>query len=610
MLLSTVLLAVSAIAVTAAAKGEPKAPSSGRLQVPGQEREVTILQLAPLLSPYRKASLPKLGRILNNYRWEEDDAPSRWRLEPSLTYILPWAQAEFSQESQAPAQIDAVIELLQRIAGEAIMQQDGAWINPIDDRLMLAFDKATVARLRSAVDDMKRILAPSVRVHYTLYEGEIRLLQKQRGSTGNAWFEQQLQALSKAGSIRVLHHTSSLARVGDQMQLGEFDRASFVGDVEVEVAHKAGIADPQTQSLSLGHGLGFVVWQIPGSEELSVCGVWTRRTLHDGFRRRAMQVAKTRALELPRIDQSQRLFSLRTASGGFHHLATIREHGRELHAVMYVELLEQRPKRIPTTSDAVLEFVPLNLLDSFALRGEPEEPGQEEEKEEISFGPKFGGAAMPTDVLVASIQNLLGDQADEGLKLWGLGSQLAILGKPELVARAKAIASFYAQPYRRSFRVRIGREVLSTENRAAQWQSLGQPIDIACLGGRYGYALQGYEQPSVTDYDVEIALKSTMSVPEVESFFSGVQAFVSCIPMGKQVQVDVEMLDRALIDMRNVQATAEKSGAVELPLLRETVLEQSLTLKPGTKLVLGAGVTQPIDGVLHRTRFTLELIER
>jgi hypothetical protein len=559
--------------------------------------QLAQIPVPQLLGPYERSRMPWIGLLLEQpdqeetfgRLWNAFGSPERYRANQVL-----------AREAIEPMKLDQLLEVVTSSLPVGKFDQDGAMILARGNGLLCMLDAESLKFLRQGTEMLRQSIAPRARFRYVLFESE------SAPAVGSAQAAQVQSALSqqvREGRARILYDSSAGVRVGDSVFLGEEERLSYQGDLQVEVAQEAGIGHAVAKTQELGHSLGLVSWQLPGTDEIALFGAWTHRFAEDGIQRVDLQAAKLRSMETLRIRHQQELFSLRIADGQAYVFSPSPKEQPGLRAMLVCEGLGKRPQPLACPDGRVLSTVPVEVLRSLAMRGQE---GMDN-KLGAPFGMMLPGPILPADLLYDSMMNLSGD---DQLDIMPAGAHVLLLGRPSSVAAAQKVASFYARPVQRSFSVVVQREIAPMDEPNGEYRPHGAALRLECMGGRYGFGMRGLEQQILNEYSVEIAQESVMADPQSVGVFDGVMALAAAEPVGDKVHVRVQVLDRALHELRHLPAAADKTGAVQLPIVRETLLKESHDLAPGAQIVLGGGVVRHLDGRPCRTRFTLQLLER
>jgi len=402
--------------------------------------------------------------------------------------------------------------------------------------------------------------------------------------------------------------TTGLGRAWDRHFLGRRRRLSFLMDLEVEVAQKAGIADPVVRTLILEEGLHLVAVPglVGGMELFGLCR-WQRPA----------EEPTHVALHLKR-DLSLERLPVRTVESGFatrfdEPLALVLAPGGLQEPDLRLLLLARRLDQPPAPEPGLLLF-PANPLEKTASghQGLCSDPfGSEDE----ALLPGLRGiAASPGLTRQALVTALQGIQAPEPeaqnrLDVFAQPPLIAVRGSAAGLDQARRLAGFLAQDAGRRFRVELHRERRLEGEPGGRWLPLARPPVLPCLGGRMVFAVQGREETYVKDFDVEIAQSRSESNPVVATCFTGARILVCVEPAGQGCLVRLSAEEQSLLEMRRIPAESDDFGALWAPDLREVSWRQDIHMRPGATVALGAGPVRIVAGRIHETRLRLRLEE-
>lgn len=529
-------------------------------------------------------------------------------LQNRFPYIGPVLQARFDRESRGSytgeSPIFSVGEWDRRLTGDDLVEilrgtpgtdweAEGTHIESTGDRIVIVNEQDAIDKVRAAYERILATTAPRFEIRAAVYEtespGEGGLLGKLDGKTTDALFASLEQG--KAG--RVLYKGRSVVRTGDSVRMGQSTQQQFVGDVAVEIAQEAKAGDPIVVPLDLDRSLTLRPLLAPDGDHLALIGMFQLRQVDGDVQSERVVAEGTQNVDQVRVGLGQKVFSMIVADQSGYLMAPGGAMQPGLRVLFQARRLDPRPQDL-----SELALIPTSLVASGALRVR----GNYERADSWLSTKDFSSKTL-VDYL-----EMLVPMDDGKNELQSLPEFLRVTGS--VVPDVRRIVRKMTADLSRSFVVEVRREIRPVEGGSQEWAGFGQPIRIASLAGRLGYAMTGYEQTYVGDYEVEVAQDSAIGklIPSV--CFVGIQAWTAVIPSGQQATVHLDLLDASLADWRRVPAPTDVVGDITIPKIDEAHLVRKLDLRVGESRSLGEGARRIVDGVPHRTRITVKLLER
>jgi len=527
-------------------------------------------------------------------------------LQNRFPYIGPVLRDRFDEQGggyDGPSPIFAVGEWVRRMSGEQLAEilrstpgtdweEDGVSIEFIGNRLVIVNDQVAIDKIRSTYERILAATAPRFEIRAVVYETEGQggggLRRKLDGKTTDALFA----AIEQGKAGKVLYKGRAEVRAGDSVRMGQATRQDFVGNVNVEIAQKAKAGDPIIIPLDLDRSLTLRPLLAPDGIHVALIGMFQSRQVDGDVQSERVVAEGTQNIDQVRVDLRQRVFSMIVDDQAGYLMAPGGAMQPGLEILIQLRRLDARPQSV-----ADLALIPTSLVASEALTPGKGFPFQD------SLGTKSINAKILTDYLEMLIPFDDGKSEMQSLPefLWVKGQ--AVPDVRRIVRKLTADMS-------RSFAVEIRREIRPVKGESRAWAAYGQPIFTYSLAGRLGYAMTGYEQTYVGDYNVEVAEEATIGKLQPAACFVGIQAWTAVIPSGQQAIVHLDLTDAALAEWRRVPAPTDVVGDITIPKVEEAHLMRKLDLRIGQSRSLGEGARRIIDGVPHRTRITVKLIER
>lgn len=528
-------------------------------------------------------------------------------LQNRFPFIGPVLRARFDRSSKGylgESAIFGVGEWDRRMSGDQLgeilrmtpgtdWEADGVSIEITGNRLVIVNDQDAIDKVRSAYERILAATAPRFEIRAVVYETEGQggggLPRKLDGKTTDALFA----AIEQGKAGKVLYKGRAEVRAGDSVRMGQSTKQDFVGNVNVEIAQKATAGDPIIVPLDLDRSLTLRPLLAPDGNHVALIGMFQSRQLDGDVQSERVVAEGTQNIDQVRVDLRQRVFSMIVDDQAGYLMAPGGAMQPGLEILIQLRRLDARPQSV-----ADLALIPTSLVASEALA-----PGRDLDPFPDSLGSKRINAKILTAYLemLAPLEDGKSEMQSLPEFLWAKGP--AVPDVRRIVRKMTADMS-------RSFVVEIRREIRPVEGESRAWSTYGQPVRIHSLAGRLGYAMTGYEQTYVGDYEVEVAQEAVIGKLQPAACFVGIQAWTAVIPSGQQAIVHLDLRDASLADWRRVPAPTDVVGDITIPKIEEAHLKRKLDLRIGQSRSLGEGARRIIDGVPHRTRITVKLIER
>lgn len=483
------LIPLALMAGISAALPQSPPPDTG-LRTRAQDRVLRVLPIRDVLGTTRAPRPPRLGTLL--------------RAQPSTTELLESWDGPRSLVSPNDFR-----NLVEQLLPEAARAASDVQILDRGGNLIVTGPPEVVERIVQVARSAAAALVRNVEVQAALYPLPERELPVVAGAAELADITKDLQPLWRA---------RALTRAGNPVALANERLTPYLADVEVEVASRAQIGDPQIWTLFEGVRLVVQPHVLAGSDDVVLmcqAAVGERRSeLHT----LATGVDGLPTLDVPDLDVLFGAFSGRVPDGGA--LLVSCRSARELGGD-FLLVVSARQRRAPVGAAEGVGYFPITALVSPSLRFEPRVVHPDSDAGSRALGVVFEPAPS-SDVGLArgDMTNLLQDLVGAGERAGSLvdriGGHVVVRDSPEFVRAAGAVI---AELEKRSLRT-IAVSVSSLREGEHGGEVL-QRLDLPTLLGRSHAMVCGRETTAVADLDVEIAQRSSISNPVVRRVFAG-----------------------------------------------------------------------------------------
>ena len=513
------------------------------------------------------------------------------RFDPELDYGVHsdlFGQFELDKHMSAKS----LLETMSTIAG-ANQDPEGSRFDAIGNQLLLVHEQAVVDKMKLAWQQVLHNTAPGLRVEYLFFD----VGPEEHGPTpGILDAGKALDLLEKAnaGEVgRVLFHGSASVRSGESLSLGRQRHQKIVGDINVEIAQESSAGDPITIDLDLGLGLSLRPILAPDGERFALFGLFSSRELDGGVQTESLVTKALKRIDQVRIDYRQNAFSLMLGDGQALLLAP---GGAEQPGLRVLIQLRRGDQRLQDPAGVAL--IPTGLISTGALQ--PKKP-------RVGVPDWFPARGISVGFIEDSVSNLLVETDDMSIVQ---SHPEFLLVKSKAADQGRKVLDRLSADLTRSFVIEVRQEVQPLEDLRAPWSPHGQAVRILTMGNRLGFAMNGYEQTFTGDYEVEVAQKANIGDPKQRACFVGFRGWAAAVPAGDSVLVHLDLRDSSLQEWRRISTPTEATGDMTLPAIEEVHIQQQLSMTKGETRSLGEGARCEIHGVPHRTRLTVQLIER
>ncbi len=557
--------------------------------------QVRIFTLPALLGEKLRDSNPLIGRIFLPWTPPPDSKPPQALLLSSMPIHWLPCDPDASKPFASPGDLK---EILSCWAGEKLGTQSRESIRKVDSALDTPPDRIMVSQTPEAmkkIEEYLRTLQQGLRPRYS-FKAVLFLAPRNRTdkpfqvldpTRGEAIF----QEIENGRFGRVLHIARGNCMAWDSIFLGKTRSVSFIPDLEVEIAQKASIANPETRTLKLNQGLALAPTPSFRCNATEISGLVIFQEPKASPKAMGLQTIRPRMIiEKARIENLQMEFSLSFKD----RLALLMAPGGWRRPNLRVLLLAKRLDPTPDFPEGRAILSPIYTSTSFS----------------VGFFDNKWASSYPSCDFFLDI--LKGDKFDR-LNFLQMNTGIFLKGPKEVLNRAISLAESIYKGFQRKFRMEVIREKIPVEPYGVEekdWTLLGLPTVIPCLGGRSAFVLLGEEENYVSDYDEEVAAKTEISDPQVKRTFDGSQILVRVDPAGEVCAVKLDILEQSLLGFRRIpSAEITKCGTIEAPDLRWVHWNRRYLMRPGETRLLGFGPPRRIGDRLYRTRVSIRLIE-
>jgi hypothetical protein len=312
--------------------------------------------------------------------------------------------------------------------------------------------------------------------------------------------------------------SSTTIRAGQTCALLDELRVRFIGDVDVEVAQKAAIGDPQVAACFEGAGVVVQAHALAGSQDLVLFCQFAIGSRSGPITARDSGNPDLTLLEAPELEASSGTLSGRMPPGRalVFHAAPPNRPGH----VLVIRGSRDRAAAHPSV-------IPVSALLTPAVRTLPTmalemcmEPGIEGEPSSSRETPRLGFESP--DELAGALDDALG-LSDRNVSVTVAGSCLVVSGDGAPVEQVAGAIRHWQDLWLRAGEVRC-------ESLLAGDASPRRSVTFPALLGRPHLVISGREARIVRDYDVEIAQSSVAINPVSSTLLDGIVARVTIEP--------------------------------------------------------------------------------
>ncbi len=574
------------------AKPEPRKPLRKAPPKAAPAFQVRIFTLPALLGERVKITPIPMGRIFGPWDLRPNSHPVQSMLFGDL--FFPHAA-----QANDPFEVD-LVDFLTFWTGPKPWNQKGAFVRTLSNfpgpdltkRIMVSQTPEIMKEVETCLRVLQRAFRPRFTLEAALFLApstpEDRAFQALDPNRGEALFREVEEG--RYGRLLSLAKGDCLAY--DSLFLGKARSFPLVPDLDVELAQKAFIADPQTRVLKLRQGLALSVFPSPLEDHTEVAGLVIFQEPKAPPEGMGLQTRKPRMfLERARIENLQVKFTVSFQD----RLALLLAPGGWKRPHLRVLLLAKRLDPYPDFPEGKVLFKTHGRIASLRLDAENFQTW------ESTFPDPDETCDILQDLEPKSLETFNGP--------WGT----LLKGPKPLVTQAGNLVKSLYQDFQRKFRLEVIREKTPAEpygDEERTWTPLGLPTVIPCLGGDLAFALLGEEENYVSDYDVAIAAKAEVANPVVNGTFDGSQVLVRVDPAGEVCSVKLSLLEQSLLGFRRIpSAEISRIGTIQAPDLRWTCWNRRFLMRPGETRSLGFGPPRRIGGRLYKTRVRIRLLE-
>jgi len=534
-LLAPVALACSLVSFPIAAQATPTQQDQGS-GVPDRialsaDRELRVVNVRSLVTKYRRPwQAPVIG-------------PSIVTMEdPDDRLFAPGLPASPTTREQLGTLLDAVFG---DVSGSSTVHRSLA-----RKSAFLVDSKESVARVASFLQNLANTVAPRVSVQLVVFKSD-----NVKSEPGSMSVDAALALATQVrGAGKILFEGTSEGRAGDELEIGEHHRSSFVADQNVEVADNSEVYDPEIDVVDTGPSLWVQVLPCPSRTSMALFGLLSIKTSVGEMARFELGGPRGGYVDVPKVRVVQRVISARFDGDGALLLAPGGADDTGLHALVICRRLD----RAVDSDDYAI--VPTGVLASTALRrfhvplilptGEsfPSDEGDSPNGVDLGLGDDDPNNLI--DLLWKFSE--LDTDATSTEKRPGF---LVIHGGRGGIAGSRRFADILGQRLSQAFVVELTAEQRPADSANAEWKRRGEPLRIHCLSDRVGVAVDTLTQRYVRDYNVEVAANTGASDPVVGDVFAGTHAVAGVDPRPNTTEVTICLLDAELVSIRTAGTT-------------------------------------------------------
>ena len=546
----------------------PRTRVGGRLRLAQGGLEMRIVSVAGLTRQYKRDRLPTFGWALRTYERESNE-------------FMP-------SPGERPVDIDWIVRMVRSHVDRNSWEGEGARVFSSHARLIFVNKAATVTKAAEQVENLRRLIAPRLRVSTLVVEVNDEARFKTFGRL-NASEARELYTTALRGTYgRVLSSGSTECQAGELVYLGSQRSKTLLNDFDVEVATDSKIADPKTNSIALANGIGVLPVVAPDGKGFAVFCQAANGELAS-LVNKAVGSGPIRHIEQASVNTMQSLFNFALEdSGGVFYAPS---GGRR--ALVVIERLDEKP-----AADFVKGAVPVSLLSTPALakiHAHIDAEGAEDDDD-------------PTLLSIDEVVNIGRDAAgSEELEVDASQNVIFIAGKDQEVGIAKNAMRLLMSTMTRSYVAELRRESRPLAT-GGEWKPYGRPFVLSALGERSSSVRVGNERHVLRDYNVEIAQEAAISDPIIDRIFDGqlVTASFSTVD-AQRCEIALNLVDNCVSELRDLPPAAEDSGTMTLPDQHRASLKRRIVATAGRDVHIGSGAPRSVGGEVHAIRWILRL---
>lgn len=401
-------------------------------------------------------------------------------------------------------------------------------------------------------------------------------------------------------------------RSGSTARLEQYEDVSFVARCSVEVAQEARIGAPAVEQLFEGVGLRVTPHCLTGSTDLVLFCQFALSEQREPMTQCPSGMEDVPSIDVPHLDAVSGTFSGRIEAGGALVLSI--RNAADL-GPSYAMLVTAEPAAVAPQDAIEPGFFPVGaflspaLAHRFSSDTSSESPGAHKVSatEEVA-----SETQLDPDALMNLINNAVPQAGGEDTSLEMVGDHVWAHAKD---ARRDEMAKFLRHLQDQWFQTaRV--ETLTVREpepagdgalaRAPGGGTLHRALSFPALFGRHHVIVAGQESTAMGTYLVEIAQKSSISVPQVDSRFSGMVLKVH--PYATQTGLGVDVtLDSVTAQKPRRRPRETKDGSdVYLARTQQATFEHHGPV-PAGELALGEGVSATADQTRLRTKHSLRI---
>jgi len=501
-----------------------------------------------------------------------------------------------SSESTRPLELDRLVELLTTLTGREAWDQRGASIEAHGCRVFATQSADTLQRVGHVLEQLRLAMAPRL-------EFEVVVFEEPKPARGFEVIErkQAVQIIHKLQSENpgaILYRGSTEGRPYSIHHVGERTRRSYVVDYDVEVAEKAGIADPRPESIDFDRGLTIYPVLQPDGVSVALFCLLTWRDAPREIGKLGIEAKGSEELDKLDVTETQVGFSVPLPPNG----AFVYSPGTRTHPRLRVLVISSRLDPMPASSTWTV--IPHSLLTNGAMKnpivGEHEGDG-------------WRGLPPPVDSdwLIGRLRNLDPEVWEtDGAFLESMSEHLVVRADKESLRRLRQALAYLGRNSTKGYVVSVRREIRLADAKGAAWQSSGPALSVPVVAGRSCFLTTGRGQTYVADYESEVANDSALANPIIRAVLDGTELIAAVVPSGEHCLVQFDLAESQLAKLRKRPISNQLNGPIWSPEVDLARFSRSLLMRPGHQHVLGDGPAEiRADGKRYRTRFVLEVDE-
>jgi hypothetical protein len=512
---------------------------------------------------------------------------------------------EFPAQAFSP---DVVQDLLREMHRSVL--DDEVRMDAQGETLFLAGDSRAVRDVMASLSRIESQLVRDIEIHANLY----RWPDTERPPVVVS--SDGLRQL--VGNKEALWSGRTQTRSGAAAQLGQAQWTYYLGDVNVEVAQKSWITDPDVRLLFEGIQLVVQPHALLGGDDIALFCQYAFGEQQSMDTRYTGQ-KEFPALDVPEVYLDAGLASARISNGGAMVCSFRSAEGAGSQMLLVISASQESPGQDQPDN---FKALPVSALISSTRSNFPRNAAVDRigEDHDIFRGNATWGRIIDLGPLMDLIRDNVNPNVwDESASINAARGILLVQGDSTTLTQVQGLLLQLQDRWLRNTEVEIRTVLDPATTRSgpfAEVSGTGQGervlhrMTYPALTGRTHFAVHGVETLDLRDIDVEISQDASVANPVVETVFSGVYA--GLLPYrgsdGLGVRAEVH-----LVQVKELQAKATRSkdgGDLYLPSTGISRFAHAGPVGSGQTIDMGTGPLVSMDNQTFRTRQQMRIVLR